>query len=272
MMLTQPRNPPSLGQEAAFAPTRTRIRLGAPGVDAALGGGLLKGALHEIYAASTADTAAASGFCAGLALRAAGGKPVLWITQDMLETEAGRLHGPGLAAFGLDPARVILVRARDAGDALRAGAAAARSPALGAAVISPWGEPQALDLTASRRLSLAAEASGVTVLLLRAAAAPAPGSAATRWLIGTEPSRALAANAPGFPAFHAALARQRGGVSGVAWRLEWNREQGCFEERRPGAAAAGEPALSRAAISLPRGGAGEAAAAAASGGLFRKAG
>ena len=49
------------------------LALGIAAIDAALGGGLSRGALHEIAAAREADTAAATGFALGLA--ACGGVP-----------------------------------------------------------------------------------------------------------------------------------------------------------------------------------------------------
>ncbi|KRE08265.1 hypothetical protein ASE61_01275 [Bosea sp. Root670] len=233
-----------------------RIGLGVPALDEALNGGLARAALHEIYAAEVADLAAATGFALGLALRAgaADGKAgafsseaapgsreetrngssersILWARQDFVDAEAGRLHAPGLNEFGLDPSRLLLVRARDGEGVLRAGAEAARCSALGAVLIEPWGEPRPFDLTASRRLALAAEASGVPVLLLRVAAAEAPSAARTRWQVRALASRALEANAPGAPAFALRLLRQRGGVAEREWRVEWDRDRHCFAER-----------------------------------------
>lgn len=207
-----------------------RIGFGAPALDEALGGGIARAALHEVYAAGTADLAAATGFAAGLALRAAEGRPIFWVRQDVLDGEAGRLHPPGLAELGLDPARILLVRARDAEGVLRAGAEAARCSALGAVVIEPWGEPRRLDLTVSRRFALAAEASGVATLLLRAAA-PSASAARTRWLVSALPSRALEANAPGDPAFNLRLLRHRDGLSEREWRVEWCRDRQAFQDR-----------------------------------------
>lgn len=207
-----------------------RVAFGAPELDAALGGGIARAALHEIYAPGTADLSAATGFAVGLAIRAAAQRPILWVRQDMLDAEAGRLHPPGLVELGLDPSRILLVRARDAQGVLRAGAEAARCAALGAVLIEPWGEPRVLDLTASRRLALAAEGSGVAVLLLRAAASPEPSAARTRWQITALPSRALEANAPGDPSFSVTLLRHRGGgVEECEWRVEWSRDRQCFQ-------------------------------------------
>lgn len=207
------------------------IPFGVPALDALLGGGLARAALHEIYAASGADMAAATGVAAALALGAAGRRLIVWIRQDFLDTETGWLHPPGLAELGLDPAHVLLVRARDTRGVLRAGAEAARCASLGAVLIEPWGESRLLDLTASRRLSLAAGVSSVTTLMLRVAASPSPSAAATRWLARSLPSRVLAANAPGYPAFAITLLRHRGGVAGREWCVEWDRDRGCFQDR-----------------------------------------
>lgn len=234
---------------------RAPVELGAPGVDRALAGGLARGALHEVFAAGTADLAAATGFVLALAFRAAGGRPIVWARHDAGAREAGAPHAPGLAELGLDPGAVLLVSARDAVGALKAGADAARCPALGAVVIEPWGEVAGLDRVAGRRLSLAAETSGVVALLLRADAAPRPSAAATRWRVRARPSRALAANAPGAPRFALELLRHRGGAAGRQWVLEWDREHGCFSERNEAdaGAAGADAALSRPVVSVPAG-------------------
>src|SRR5690606_38663201 len=56
-----------------------------------------------------------------------------------------------------------------------------------------------------------------------------PSAAQTRWRVGAQPSRALAANAPGRPAFAISLQRHRGGVAERQWCVEWNRDRTCFE-------------------------------------------
>jgi protein ImuA len=226
--------------------------LGARGVDAFLAGGLDRACLHEIHAVWGADWSAAAGFGLGLALRAAPGRPLLWARQDMVEGEAGRLNGVGLAEFGVDPAALSLVRGRDAEAVLRAGVDAARCKSLGAALLESFGSPRALDLTATLRLARAAEASGVTVFLLRirglqeAKTGPPPSAAASRWRARAQNSRALAANAPGAPCFSVSLLRRRGGAADRSWRLEWQRDRGLFHE------ADGVPAaLSGAVAALP---------------------
>ena len=229
-----------LGQTDAAGATQL-FRLGVPAVDEPLGGGLARAVLHEVFARSPANGAAASGFGLGLAMLAAGSRPIVWIRQDFAETEAGRLYAPGLVELGRDPSGFILVRARDASGVLRAAMEAVRCQAVGAVGLEPWGEPGVLDLTATRRLSLAASASGVTALLVRAAARPEPSSAATRWSVASAPSRPLPANAPGFPSFAVSLLRHRAGLPARDWHVEWNRDRCSFQDGT---------SLSRAVVSV----------------------
>ncbi len=207
--------------------------LGAPGVDEALGGGLVRGGLHEVYAGMAADATAAAGFTLALAVRAAADRPIVWVRHDYASFEGGGLHAPGLVELGLDVSRLTLVRTRSPADALKAGADAAACAPLGAVMLEIWGQPDVLGLTASRRLLFAAETSGVTVLMLRAAAPPAASAATTRWRVVTSASRALEAGAPGLPSFTISLLRNRAGAAGRNWLVEWDRDQLSFNEIAP---------------------------------------
>ncbi|MFN3820508.1 ImuA family protein [Blastomonas sp.] len=200
------------------------------GIDTALGGGLARGRVHEVFAAQAEDAGCAAGFVAGLALRLGlkSGGTLVWLREIQAEKQGGRLHAPGLVEIGLDPARVIIGVLPDPLCVLRAAADVVRCPEVGVAVIELWREPRLLDLTASRRLALAAETSGVTVIALRIAASPSPSAAQTRWQVSAAPSLPMEANAPGYPAWRVELLRQRGRPSGGDWRVEWNREQACF--------------------------------------------
>jgi protein ImuA len=245
--------------DAGFAPPRREdvVPFGIEAIDAVLPGGLVRPALHEVYATETADAAAMGGFSLALARLMAPEKPIVWIRQDFLDVETGRPYGPGLVEFGIDPSRVTLVRAHDGLSALQAALEAARCPRLGAVLVDLWGETRAFDLTASRRLSLAAEASGLPVIAGRCAARPEASAAETRWQARAAPSRAFEANAPGRPVFLATLLRQRSGAFGATWAVEWNRDLGCFGNAgavaspvRPSDA---RPALSGAVVSLSSG-------------------
>src|SRR5712671_4474220 len=145
-----------------------RVALGHADADATLQGGLAMGAMHEVFAEGR-QSAAATGFIAGLAGRIAARRPMLWVRQDFSEIESGALSMSGFSEFGLDPRLVVTVRASDVDSALRIAADALACDALGAVVMEVWGEARQLDLVASRKLTLAAQASGVTGLLLRLA-------------------------------------------------------------------------------------------------------
>ena len=183
------------------------------------------GRLHEVYAAEAEDRASAAGFALMLALRAGDG-PVLWLRAE----RSARLHPPGLAELGMDPARLILVAAPDERALLKAAADGLRCAGLGAVLIET---AKALDLTQSRRLTLAAEQSGVTALLLPGAVDRAPSAAQTRWRGASAASTPLAANAPGMTAFDISLLRHRAGREGLGWRVEWDRDRQSFRGAPP---------------------------------------
>lgn len=242
--------------------------LGVAAVDHVLGGGLAAGRLHEVFAREPQAEASAMGFTVMLALRllrgaaGPGASPLLWLREEAAQQRAG-LCGAGLAELGLDPARLILGVLPDARALLRAGVDALRcmgceesgtAGGLGVVIFELSGNPALLDLTASRRLALAAERSGVTPLLLRLRGAnPSPSAAQTRWAVGAACSAPLAARAPGHPALAVTLLRQRGGAAGFDWELEWDRDAVAFRQGGFGGGRAGE-ALSGARLPLSGGG------------------
>lgn len=207
-----------------------RVALGHRYVDAALQGGLALGVLHEVFCEGGRQSAAASGFVAGLAMRLAPRRPLVWVRQDFSEREAGVLSMSGLAELGLDPRRVVSVRATGAESALRTAADALACDAVGAVVLEVWGETRQLDLVASRKLTLAAQGAGVTALLLRIAASPIPSTAETRWIVRAAPSPPAASwSAWGAPRFDAELVRNRHGPLG-RWIMEWTCDECLFKE------------------------------------------
>jgi protein ImuA len=185
--------------------------LGLPALDRALGGGLSTGCLQEVIGDGGA---AAAGFCAFLLARLAAREGAAcsalwgWIGE-------GDLYPPGLAAFGLDPARTILLSASNPADLLWAMEEGLRCPALAGVVM----EVDRLDLVASRRLQLAAAAGGVTGFLLARGLRhhAAVSAAALRWRIQGLPGER----------WRIALERRRGGRPG-AWILEKDDETNRF--------------------------------------------
>ena len=197
--------------------------------DAWLAEGLQRAQLHEVYAAEPEDGPAALGFAVAVAV-AAGALPVLWVRTEADERQAGRLHASGLTELGLPPGALLLALVADEAALLRTAADAARCAGLGALILESRGRAPGFDLTATRRLMLSAEASGVTVLSVRIGAEPAPSAAATRWGVAAAPSTPLEADAPGGPAFDIELLRRRGGPAGARWRVEWNRDATSFTQ------------------------------------------
>jgi protein ImuA len=218
----------TLGGAAGFS-------LGHAAADAALGP-LRRHGLHEVLAAA-GQVPAAAGFVAGLLVRL-GRRPVVWLRQDAAAREGGDLHAPGLAAFGLDPSRLLCVGARDARDLLKAAGDAFPADndpvsGIGAVVIEFDGAPACLDLTASRRLLLAAQASGVAAVLLRPGGAAAASAATIRWEIAAAPSAGrIRAHGPGRPCFSVTVSRNRHGATG-RWLMEWNGDAYSFHEPLP---------------------------------------
>src|SRR3954471_21868166 len=205
-----------------------RVALGHAEVDSILQGGLALGAMHEVFAEAGRQSGAATGLVAGLAGRAAARRPLVWVRQDFTEIESGALSMSGLAELGLDPRLLVTVRAADVDTALRTAADAFACEALGAVVLEVWGEARQFDLVASRKLTLAAQASGVTGLLLRMAADAQASTAETRWIVRAAHSPpAQPWSAWGAPVFDAQLVRNRHGPVG-RWIMEWKCDECLF--------------------------------------------
>src|SRR6476646_5682220 len=210
--------------------TSGKAALGHAGADATLQGGLAVGAVHEVFTDAGRQSAAATGFVAPLAGRVAARRPLVWVRQDFTEIESGALSMSGLAELGLDPRLLVTVRAADVDTALRTAADALACDALGAVILEVWGSARQLDLVASRKLTLAAQASGVTALLLRLAAEPQPSTAETRWIVRAAHSLPQAPwHAWGAPVFDAELVRNRHGPVG-RWIMEWKCDECLFFE------------------------------------------
>jgi protein ImuA len=206
-----------------------KAALGHADADATLQGGLARAAVHEVFSEGH-QSAAATGFIAGLAGRLTPRRPLVWVRQDFSEIESGALSMSGLCELGLDPRLLVTVRAADADAALRTAADALACDALGVVVLEVWGEARQLDLVASRKLTLAAQASGVTALLLRVAATPQPSTAETRWIVRAAHSPPASPwTAWGAPVFDAQLVRNRHGPVG-RWIMEWKCDECLFSE------------------------------------------
>jgi protein ImuA len=182
------------------------------------GGGIAGGALHDIAGSpDLCDDAAATGFLAGILARIEG--PVFWCLRWR------DLFAPALDLAGLHPDRVIHVEAGSDTNVLLAMEECLRQPGLAGVV----GEVAKISTTASKRLQLAAEGSGVAAFIFRRAAARdvvGEGSAAlTRWRVLAAPSPKLRIAGLGRPRWQLHLERVRGGEP-RSWIVEACDAQG----------------------------------------------
>lgn len=196
------------GLETGGFRRRPALPFGVAAIDSRLAdGGLRLDALHEVAAGTRdmADDCAATLFLAGIAARAWG--PVLWGVRRR------DLFAPGLAQSGLDHKRLIYAEAKDDAELLAIMEEGLRHRGLGAVI----GEAKRADMTATRRLQLAAEGGRTIALLLKRAAREGsdpiamPSAAVTRWRVTCAPSAPLPVEGIGRPRWRLELARQKGG-------------------------------------------------------------
>lgn len=191
------------------------------------GGGLARGAWHSLAGEGMeAETAAAPGAMAALLARPlADLGAVVWVLR------RDDLYAPGLSALGFPAQRLIFVRAGDDAQVLAALEDAAHTRGVAVAV----GETDGISLVAGRRLQLACEESGATVLLVErrpygghvqkgGVATDAGASPQTRWRIAALPSAPPPEGVGlGAPRWSARLERCRGGRLGH-WIVEMKEE------------------------------------------------
>nr|WP_283773403.1 hypothetical protein [Altererythrobacter sp. KTW20L] len=136
-------------------------------------------------------------------------RPLLWVQDEASRKKTGRPYRPGLPPELRH--RVIHVAAKGAADALFALEEGMRCRDLACVIGEIHGNPRELGLTASRRLSLAAEKHGIPLFLVRHDAKRDLGSARMRWEVRSAPSPRGCWNpaAPGLPSWHADLFRAR---------------------------------------------------------------
>lgn len=206
-----------LSPQAGGAAIGTRVPRWQPG-----GAPVLHG---EVFAAGRDGSGAA--FALALALDGMAAlpvdrmeqKPLLWVQDAASIRLTGRPYRPGLP-----PAlrhRIIHVQAKTCEDALFALEEGVRCRDLACVIGEVAGNPRALDFTASRRLSLAAERHGVPLFLVRLDAARDLSSARMRWQVRPAASASPRWNpaAPGAPAWHAELFRSRSHAPGE-WMVQ----------------------------------------------------
>jgi protein ImuA len=216
-----------------------RLALGAPVIDAVLGGGLGFGAIHELHPARPLDQGAMAGFAGSIgALANKEGKQTVWIQHDFAAVEAGALYG--MDSFGLPLSSLVVVHVSRVIDALWAFEETLKCRAVGAVIAEIATEGAAVDLTATRRLSLAARDSGGFGLLLRHRPSAMASAVATRWQVASAAGARDQFGGVGHTTFAVSLIKNRCGPCG-SWIIAWDHHERAFT-----------PALSRGVAQTAR--------------------
>jgi protein ImuA len=212
-------------------------------------GGLPLGQLHEIEHPSPlpqpgegVNAALGAAFIAGLVAPLPSRLPILWIAS------RADIHPPGLLPFGLDPARLMLIRPPD-----NAGCLAALETALSeGGIAAVVGEIGRFERTASRRLQLACQSRGITGFVLRRwpygcrEEDREATAVVTRWRLAVAPSE-LEGSEPGLrPRWRVTLTHARGGRPGE-WIMEMSDDADAPHPFRVVAALAGDTASAECA-------------------------
>lgn len=186
---------------------------------------LAGGVLQEIFTDAVRNGGASLAFALGQAqsLLTPQRMAVFYL---QLATDAqffGLPYAPGLLAFGFDPSRLVIVRTASMTDLLWVAEEAMTCRAVAGIVLDVGGEPEPLDFTASRRLSLRAVQSGISLFLLRYGTEREASAAHLRWNLSPHRSgsKRFDANAPGPARWLVRLEKGGVGKQGDEWFLEW---------------------------------------------------
>ena len=222
---------------------RVRLPLGIDSLDRALAGGLALGRVHLLSGAMQTH-GAVSGFTIALLcmlqdylsvkkptsnIRSINypnqdTSPIIWCPASQ-RGGAGMLYGHGLAAAGLDPARLLIVDTPSPSQRLAALDDILRTEGLTAVVIEYDGLQKSVDywMRLARRAQLAAEQSGTTAFLL---GAPITASGfETAWQIKPAPNFAMQSNSALVlnSVWDLTLHRARGGRPHIC-RVSWHAD------------------------------------------------
>ncbi len=183
---------------------RPACSTGLAELDAALGGGLRAGAVHELVG----EVGGAAALVVALRVAARATLRSGWL---IYVDSAGDFYPPGAEQRGVALGRLLVVRPTGSADALWATEQALRCRAVGAVVLPV----RRLEAAMSRRLQLAAESGGGLGLIVRPDPQGEPTFAATRLRVTTGVGR------PGGVRLRIEVLKQVGGRPGAAVEVEW---------------------------------------------------
>lgn len=216
------------GQETDLGIGVRPLAFGVRAIDAVLQGGLAPASLHEVVPATMRDFGAAVGVVFALAALANdGSRNTLWIQTEFAANESGNIYGRGCDLFGLPARQFLLLKVSRPLDALWAMEEALKCRALTSVIAELPSDGSIADLTATRRLTLAAREGGGFGFLFRHRPSPLTSSAETRWEVAAVPSYPDQFGGLGRTTFALSLTKNRRGPTG-RWSVAWDHHERAF--------------------------------------------
>lgn len=185
------------------------------------------GLVQEVFADDIRTAGASLGFALAQAQNLLSPRrPTLFYLQMGNDAQKlGMPYTPGLAWAGLDGSQLVIVRTADMTEFLWAAEEVVSCRAVAALVADVRGEPKLLNFTASRRLSLRAANSRVSLFMLRYGYGRASSASHLRWHV--QPSRSgrqqFDDRAPGAARWSVMLEKGRIAGNRTEWVLEWTK-------------------------------------------------
>ncbi len=173
--------------------------------------------LSDVFAVSAVDPAVTGFVLAKLRHKT---RPILCVQDHVSAREAGRFYVPGLR-HSWPLLQVDVSRAQDVLFAMEEGLGCQD---IAAVIGEVWGDPKALDFTASKRLMMRAEVNRVPCWLIRRNATASLSAARDRWRVSSLPSAVHPhdARAPGNARWQVELFRSRRTKPGT-WVASYDR-------------------------------------------------
>jgi protein ImuA len=191
---------------------------------------IFAGGLHEMVGTTPADFTAATAFALISAAQDRGNtRPLFFGMLASDRQDRGMLYGPGVQALGIHPDRLMLLQASSEKELLWAAEEAMNCNALGGVIIALGRREKLYGFSASRRLKLRQERSGVPLFMVRVMTGE-PTAATARWRVAYAPSEGIAtagSEVPllGLPRFRVVLEHYAGWPE-QEWLLELDETYG----------------------------------------------
>ena len=186
--------------------------------------GLSRSGLHDISPHAYGDIPAAMRLTLAMAIQRLNDpferRPLLWCRLVREVREYGNLYGHGIAAMGLPRHRFVTVTLKRPVEALWVAEEALKSGAVSVVIADV--DTKHTSLTATRRLSLAAQTGKAAGLMIFTTPQSVATASHSRWIASASRSQPppYDLNAPGRSSWNLELVRARGGRPGV-WVVEW---------------------------------------------------